>query len=196
MDAISSIQTQTISKFKNPVFATYFMVDNNSKGVISYLQGKGFNFTGNLNSDKTTAKKIILDWYNNRETSKINELLNSVSYMNEGDSDTMAYTKGFRSYFVENTPTSAVDTKVRENIAGREGEFSWDGLFAGLGAGLTTYTSFSGSNTGNSPAYDKAIIEAEEKKKATRTWIIIGSIVGLIALTGIVILVVKNKNKN
>lgn len=195
MDNISNIQTQTISKFKNPVFCVYFMADNNPKGVLSYLEKKGYKFTGNTSYDKPTAKKIILEWYNNKETSKISELLNSVSYMNEGDSETMSYTKGFRDYFIENTPTQSVTTEVRENISGREGDFSWDGLFAGLGAGLTTYTSFNGSGT-TGTSYDQAMIEAEKKKTQTRTWIIIGSIVGLIALTGIVILVMKKKKDN
>lgn len=198
--SLDTIKTQTIAKFKNPVYAVYFMVDNNANGVIEYLANKaGFSsiFTGTVQESKPKAREIILDWYKNQESSKILDLLNNVQYLNEGDENTMDYTKGFRDYFVENTPTGAVNTENRSNIAGREGDFSWDGLFAGLGAGLTAYSSFgSNSQQGTSGDYNAANDAAAAEAKKSKTWMWILGVVGGLALIGIVIVIVKRSKKN
>lgn len=193
MDRISTMQTQTIQKLQNPYYAIEFIVENNPNGVVDRLKIMGFEklFTTNLSDNKAIAKQLLSNWYNTRQTNKITEVLNNVNYLNDS-MDSADYTKGFRAYAKENTPSGAVDEQLVASQLGRE--FSWDGLMAGLGAGLTTYTTMGNNPSGTGAAYDVANAAAEEQKKKTRTWMIIGGVVLVIVIIGVVVLMKKKKS--
>lgn len=195
MDRISTMQSQRIEKFKNPFYTIDFMVENNPSGVIRKLYDMGYSvaFTGNLISDKQQAKKILRNFYINKQTGKIKELINNVNYL-DNSTESAEYTKGFKDYVLENTPSGAVDERAMTSTLGRE--FSWDGLLAGLGAGLTTYTGISGAGTTGSDANSQAAAELEAQKKKQKTWLIVGAVILVIVVIGIVILVKKKKAKS
>jgi len=192
MDRISLMQSQKIDKFKNPFYTIDFMVDNNPSGVIKRLHEMGFStvFNGNPDFDKVQAKKIFRNFYINKQTQKIHDLINNVNYLDNAP-ESANYTKGFKSYVMENTPSGAVDERAMTSTLGRE--FSWDGLLAGLGAGLTTYTGMTGAGTYGNDANSQAMAEAEAQKKKQKTWLIVGGVILVVVVIGIVILLKKKK---
>jgi hypothetical protein len=159
-------------------FAVAFAVDNNPFGFIDALKAAGFGaeFTGSPDANKLTAKKIIFDLIGARNQQKLTEVFGNVNYLNN-DVNSADYTKGYREYFISNTPTGAVDLG---NYAARSG-FSFDGLFAGLGAGLLTYATVSGG--GGSPTQtEQERLDAEASAKKKKTWIIVGGIIAVIVI--------------
>lgn len=190
MDEISKINT--VAKFNNPDFAINFAVDNNPVGIFEQLKLMGFGalLTGNITTDKSIAKQLIFNWYQKKDTANILNLLNNVSYVNDGE-NSLDYTKGFRDYFAANSPTV---NESQYRGAEDASKFSIDGLLAALGTGLTTYSSIAGQGTGFSTPEQQAAAKAEEEAKAKRkTWLIIGSIVLGLAIIGIIVAVNRNK---
>lgn len=194
---ISEMQSQTIARFKQPVFATNFAVDNNPMGVIEQIKKMGYEslFTGDLVSDKVIAKKLILTWYANKQTQDILDVLNSVNYINEGG-HTLPYTRGYIDYFRENTNSKGVDENAYNGVDSMGMKFSWDGLLTALGAGLTTYGQISGNGNGYNGEPTQAQIEAEQAEKKRKTWNIIAWIIGIIILLALIVVLIKYfKNK-
>lgn len=189
-DRISTMPSQKIEKLKNPFYAMDFMVDNNPNGIISQLSVMGFGsfFTGNLVSDIVRAKNIFRNFYLNKQTATIKELINNVNYLNDSP-QSAEYTKGYKDYVLENTPSGAVDERAMTSTLGRE--FSWDGLLAGLGAGLTTYTGVSGAGAGTNGT--DANSDLAEQKQKQKTWLIVGGIILVVVIIGVVILIRKKK---
>lgn len=198
MNGINDIQTQMTEKFKNPQFTIQFMVDNNPIGIINQLKKMGYSslFTGVLGSDKMIVKKVMYDMYVNKKQPILFEILNNVSYLNEGDESetTLEYTKGYRDYVIDNTPTGSVSLDSYNGLG--NSKFSWDGLLAGLGAGLTTYGSMSSiGGAGTTPLDAQAQAEADKARKSKQMWTIIGVTVAVIALVGLGIVIYKSKKK-
>lgn len=192
---ILSLQTQTIEKFKNPQFAIQFAVDNNPYEIFGKLKEMGFGdlLTGNIATDKAIAKQLMLDWYKQKQTSRLLEIVNNVHYLNN-DSSSSDYTKGYREYFYANSPD--ITEASYSDVETQGQRFSIDGLLAALGSGLTTYSGFSSMGGFQTPEQMQQIAqEKEEAEKKKRLWLTIGLIIGLIAIIGIILLIVKSKKK-
>ena len=177
-------QEQVIQKLKtDQFFAVNFAVDNNPFGFIDQLKAVGYNSSfdsENANNNILTAKKIIFTLIGRKNQSVINSVFNNVPYLNN-DVTSAPYTKGFRDFFIVNTPTE----DVNDSNYKQKGGFSFDGLFAGLGAGLLTYGTIasataSGGITTMTPEQQKAK-EAEAKAaKNKKIWLYLG--VGIVVI--------------
>ena len=188
-------QQETIQELKsNKYFAVQFSVDNNPAGFITQLSqmGYGASFVGDISTDAATAKKIIYQLIGNKDQKAISRLFSNVPYLNN-DTGSAEYTKGFRNFFLSTTPTSAVDANTRA----KDGGFSFDGLFAGIGSGLLTYANFSAASKAGggtaSPEEAKKAEEAAMAAKKKQTWVIVGVISFAVLIIGIIVIATMPK---
>jgi hypothetical protein len=193
---MDEIKTNLILRMKqNPMAAAAFAVDNNPFGSVEQLKKMGYtdSFNGTPEQNVLRAKQIILSFTPNRPD-KVQEFFNNVNYLND-DESSAAYTKGFKDYFLTNTPTNLVDNANYKNDSGR---FSFDGLLAALGTGLTTYSNVSNAQSGTTltpTQIQQQQAEAEAKRKRTMWGWIIGGIAGIGVITIIVIAVTGKKKE-
>lgn len=191
---IDQLTTQKLQSDK--YFAMKFAVDNNPLGVIDSLRSHGYGsyFNGNLQEDKTTALKILSQLTQERNQ-KIKAIFDSVNYLNN-DSNSEDYTKGYRNYFIQNTPTELVNN---ENYK-QKGSFSFDGMMAAIGAGLLTYNA-AVANGGIPKTQEEKDQEAQakaeadtKKKRNTIIWVVV-SVIGVSVIIGAIVYFSKKDKK-
>jgi hypothetical protein len=177
-------QTQILNSLRtNPNFALGFALDNNFKGVQSVLMNEGYDVQTKV--EALNILKMLLE----TDKQKCISLIAKVPYNNKAVNDNggPSYTAGFSDYFRLKTPPNAIKAS--------EKGFSFDGLLAGLGAGLMAYTSLSAIGNTNgavdasvaqskAEAEAKAKAEADAKKEKQKMWMLggIGALVVFIAI--------------
>lgn len=186
------------------LFALGFAIDNNPDGVSQSMKAAGFPNDGT----RKGMFDILLGLMKSGSKETVIKIISKVGYVGNAPN----YTGGFSDYFIRNSPP---DSKPKTPTANGS-KFSWDGLLAGLGAGLSTFVAAGGINgaanslgmgdTDTNPATCPKSEEAPDccvgdtvcidKAKTKKMWIIIGIAAGSILLIiGLAYFVNKNKNK-
>jgi hypothetical protein len=175
---------------QEPDTALKFAIDNNPTAVITALATAGFTGDGSRMYAYETLKALM----ENGKKEMVIKLISSIPYINSAPN----YTGGLRDYFVRSSPPNSAPKQPY--VIGSK--FSWDGLLAGLGMGLSAYVATTqiantqqGNNNNNADTCDKDKDykdccaddkECIEKAKTTRMWIIIGIVGGSLLIIGII----------
>lgn len=193
MATVSMTQAQIIARLKtDPSFLIGFMIDNNKDGV-NAVTFERYKYSA---TDPVALKKFILDKIANAPDSKsLTSDLLQVKYLN-GPTESVAtqpqvYTQGYQEYFL--SQMAGVTNTSQKGLL--------EAVFAGVGAGLSTFADASQDQQNNTPGgtgLTQAQIDAlkkeeeerkkkeEEEKRRRTTWTIVGVVVGLIVI-GVVI---------
>lgn len=184
------------------LFALGFAIDNNPDGVSQSMKAAGYANDGS----RKGMFDILLGLMKTGNKETVIKIISKVGYVNAAPN----YTGGFADYFIRSSPP---DAKPKTPVANGS-KFSWDGLLAGLGAGLSTFVATGGIGgltggvaTDTNPATcpkseeapeccegDTVCIDKANKEKTKKMWVIIAIVAGsLLLIAGLVYLSKRNK---
>ncbi len=169
-------QAEVIAKLQSdPLFALGFATDNNPEAIRPAITALGYKTSG-----EQDLYDALVHIYKTGGTDTLKKILNETPYKNNAPNDTAGYSK----FFMSKSPPGSQPKNARS---------IWDGVLAGLGAGLVTFgtmdagSSGGGGNTqtaAQKAAADKAASDAAaaQKKKTTTMWLIIGGVVVVVVI--------------